>query len=102
MDKFMLGLGLGMIGGILFAPRSGSETRRMIGDKAVEGVDYVKGVAGQGYDQVKSMASDGVDYMKSKTDDLGSIASSFVDKGKSVLQREGEQVREAVDEYQPA
>jgi gas vesicle protein len=33
---------LGIAAGVLFAPKSGEETRGMIGSKAGEGVDYVK------------------------------------------------------------
>jgi gas vesicle protein len=91
MDKFLLGLGVGMIGGVLFAPRSGSDTRRFIADKACEG-----------FDQVKSAASEGVDYVKSKSGDLGSMASDLVDKGKSVIGRQADEVRDVADQYQPA
>jgi len=39
---FALGLGLGVAIGVLFAPKSGEETRKYIRDKAVEGKDYLK------------------------------------------------------------
>ncbi len=42
LPYFFLGLGLGVAVGILFAPQSGEETRRLIKDKAEEGVDYVR------------------------------------------------------------
>ena len=45
MDKFgnfLLGLGLGVGVGLLFAPRSGEETRDMLLSKADEGKDYLK------------------------------------------------------------
>ena len=42
MGNFLLGFGLGLVGGVLFAPRSGEDTRGYIGSKANEGVDYVK------------------------------------------------------------
>lgn len=96
MDKFLLGLGIGMIGGVLLAPRSGSETRKMIADKASDGAEYMKDVAAQGMDQVKSFASNGVDYMKSKTGDLASMASDAVEKGSSTLRRRSE-----AEEFQP-
>lgn len=87
MDKFLLGLGVGMIGGVLFAPRSGSETRKLIADKASDGAEYVKDMAAQGMDQVKSFASDGVDYVKSRKGDLGSIAADVMDEGSAMLRR---------------
>lgn len=42
LSYFFLGLGLGVAVGVLFAPKSGTETRGFIRDKAEEGVDYVK------------------------------------------------------------
>ena len=42
LGYFFLGLGLGAAIGVLFAPQSGEETRRLIKDKADEGVDILK------------------------------------------------------------
>ena len=42
LGYFFLGLGLGAAIGVLFAPQSGEETRRLIKDKAEEGVDVLK------------------------------------------------------------
>src|SRR5437879_13256041 len=39
---FLAGLGVGAVVGVLYAPRSGSETRQVIRDKAEEGRDYVR------------------------------------------------------------
>jgi gas vesicle protein len=85
MDKFLLGLGVGMIGGVLFAPRSGSETRNMIADKAACGADYLK-----------ETASESVDYVKAKTSDLSSMASNWMDKGKDAMDSEMDEMQDAV------
>lgn len=42
LPYFLLGMGLGVAVGILFAPQSGEETRRMLKDRADEGADYVR------------------------------------------------------------
>jgi gas vesicle protein len=42
LSYFCLGLGLGVAVGVLFAPKSGAETRELIMSKANEGTDYVK------------------------------------------------------------
>ena len=42
LANFFLGLGLGVGLGLLFAPKSGEETREMLMDKANEGTDYLK------------------------------------------------------------
>lgn len=39
---FFLGLGIGVAVGILFAPKSGAETRELLKEKAEEGKEYVK------------------------------------------------------------
>jgi gas vesicle protein len=57
MMCFCLGLGLGVAAGMLFAPKSGAETRRLIQDKANESSDYLKSQA----DQVVNTANDVVD-----------------------------------------
>ena len=42
LSYFFLGLGLGVAVGVLFAPKSGQETRELLKSKAGEGADYVK------------------------------------------------------------
>ena len=42
LSYFFLGLGLGVAVGVLFAPKSGAETREFLRNKAEEGTDYVK------------------------------------------------------------
>ena len=39
---FFLGLGLGVAAGLLFAPKTGEETRNLIRSKADEGKEYLK------------------------------------------------------------
>jgi len=42
LSFFFLGLGLGVAVGVLFAPKSGAETRTFLKDKADEGTDLLK------------------------------------------------------------
>lgn len=42
LSYFFLGLGVGVAVGVLFAPKSGEETRNLLRDKAGEGAEYVK------------------------------------------------------------
>src|ERR1700683_4056326 len=42
VSSFLLGRGGGIGIGMLFAPKSGSETRQLIKDKTGEGTDYLK------------------------------------------------------------
>ena len=80
MDKnglasFLLGLGVGVGIGMLFAPKSGSETRQLIKDKAGEGTDY----------------------LKQRSTEFKQSASEWVDKGKEALNRQKENLSDAME-----
>ena len=57
MGNFLLGFGIGVTMGVLFAPKSGSETRRYLADRANESSDFLM----QQGQQIKSTASDLMD-----------------------------------------
>src|SRR5580692_4830146 len=56
---FMAGLGLGALAGVLYAPRSGSETREAIRARAEEGRDFVRKRARDARDQATQCADRG-------------------------------------------
>jgi gas vesicle protein len=72
---FLAGLGLGAIVALLFAPRSGKETRDYIAGKAEEGRDYVK----------------------ARTDDLRQQAEGAVEKGKDLVTKQKELLSAALE-----
>ena len=47
LSYFFLGLGLGVAGGVVFALKSGAETRELLRSKAEEGADLAKRRAGE-------------------------------------------------------
>ena len=75
LSYFFLGLGLGVAVGVLFAPKSGDETRQLIMDKAGEGSEY----------------------LKKRGEDLRDTASDAVEKGKATIQRHKENLTAAVE-----
>jgi gas vesicle protein len=75
MSYFCLGVGIGVAVGILFAPKSGEETRQLLRSKA----DESKG------------------YVKRKGEELKGSATDLADKSKMALQRQKEQLAAAVD-----
>ena len=75
ISYFCLGLGIGVAVGILFAPKSGEETRQIL----------------------RSKADDSKDYVKRKSEELKDSAAELADKGKLALQRQKEQLAAAVD-----
>ena len=75
LSSFLLGLGVGVAIGMLFAPKSGQETREVIKNKAGEGTDYLK--------------QRGVEFKQS--------AAEWVDKGKDALGRQKDNLSDAVE-----
>ncbi|HVO82023.1 MAG TPA: YtxH domain-containing protein [Terriglobales bacterium] len=72
---FLAGLGIGALAGVLYAPRSGNETREAIRARAEEGRDYVRDRARQAREQ----------------------AAEWMDRGKEVLNQQKEQFRSAYE-----
>jgi gas vesicle protein len=56
LSFFFLGLGIGVAAGILFAPKAGEETRRLIRDKTGEGADFLRRRTGEFREQATDMA----------------------------------------------
>jgi gas vesicle protein len=72
---FLAGLGLGALAGVLYAPRSGSETREALRTRAEEGRNYVRDRAREARDQ----------------------ASQWADRGRDVVNQQKEQFRAAYE-----
>jgi gas vesicle protein len=72
---FFLGLGLGVAVGMLFAPKSGQETRELIRGKANEGKDYVR----------------------RRGEEIRDSASEYVERGRSAITRQRENLTAAVE-----
>ncbi|HEX4750889.1 MAG TPA: YtxH domain-containing protein [Bryobacteraceae bacterium] len=83
---FLLGLGIGVAAGILWAPRAGEETRQIIADKAGEGADYLK-----------ARAQEGTEYVRQRTDDLKQSASDLYDKGRTTVSKQRDTLNAAVE-----
>jgi len=79
LANFLLGLGVGIGLGVLFAPRSGEETRNYLKDRVDEGADYLKR-------QTEGLRAD----LKAKADDLA-------DKSRDVLNRQRDNLSEAIN-----
>ena len=75
LSSFLLGLGVGVAIGMLFAPKSGEETRELIKNKAGEGGEY----------------------LKQRGSELKDTASGWVDKGRDAVGRQKENINEAME-----
>lgn len=72
---FFLGLGLGVAAGLLFAPKTGEETRNLI----------------------RSKADEGREYLKQQTGTLKESANEAVERGKSAVTRQRDNLAAAVE-----
>jgi gas vesicle protein len=79
LSYFFLGLGIGVAAGILFAPKAGEETRRLLRDKAGEGRDYIRRRGNE------------------LTDDAGELADSVMERSRETLRRQRDSFSAALD-----
>ena len=75
VSYFLVGLGVGAVVGILFAPKSGEETRKFLVDKADEGKDFAQ----------------------KKTRELRERADELIERGKETAGRHKETINAAVE-----
>jgi gas vesicle protein len=83
---FLAGLGVGALVGILYAPKSGRETREDLVSGAREGTEYLRARTRQAAEEVSAL----VDKSKEQV-------SALVDKSKEQVDAYVERGREAVD-----
>ena len=72
---FLAGLGFGALMGVLYAPRSGRETR----------------------DAIKNTAQEGGEYLKTRGREAKETVSQWVDRGKDVVGQQKEKISAAID-----
>jgi len=75
LSAFLAGLGLGVGIGMLFAPRSGAETRQ----------------------QIKTKAGESKEYIRQRSGELKGQAGDLIEKGKEALGRQRENLNEAME-----
>jgi gas vesicle protein len=84
VSYFLVGLGIGALIGILFAPKSGEETREFLAQKAEEGKEYAQRKARE----LRERAEDLVDRGKNVAARQKESFSAAVDAGREAYQRE--------------
>ena len=83
---FMAGAGIGAVLALLFAPKSGRETRELIARTANDSRDFIANKYSEGRQVVD-------DKRRKMTDDF----STFLDKSKEAVQRQKEQLSAAFE-----
>ncbi|HTS13729.1 MAG TPA: YtxH domain-containing protein [Candidatus Limnocylindrales bacterium] len=81
---FLVGLGIGALLGILFAPKSGEETREYLSSRADEGRDYAQRKARELRERAEDLIERSKEIMARQKDAI----SSAVESGKEVYKRE--------------
>jgi gas vesicle protein len=72
---FLAGLGFGALLGVLYAPRSGRETREAI----------------------KNSAQEGSEYLKTRSKEARDTVNQWVDRGKEVVGQQKDKINAAID-----
>ncbi len=101
---FLAGLGVGALVGILYAPKSGRETREDIAQGAREGSDYLRAKGreaavrvGDLVDRGKDQVGDYVDRGREVFDRGRAQWEEFVERGKSLVGDQSSRIGAAVD-----
>ena len=81
---FLVGLGIGALVGVLFAPKSGEETRDYLNKKADEGRDYAQRKARE----LRERAEDLLERSKEIMDRQKDALAEAVEAGKDTYKRE--------------
>lgn len=81
---FLVGLGIRALVDILFAPKSGEETREFLSSKADEGRDYAQKKARELRERADDVIQRGKDLVNKQKDAI----SSAVDAGRETYKRE--------------
>jgi gas vesicle protein len=83
---FMAGAGLGAILALLFAPKSGRETRELIARTATDSRDFIA-----------NKVTEGREVVEEKGRKIGDDFTTFLDKSKEAVQRQKEQLTAAFE-----
>src|SRR5215475_8493368 len=83
---FLAGAGIGAVLALLFAPKSGRETRELLARTATDSRDYLT-----------NKVTEGRQFVDEKRRRMGDDFSNFLDKSKEAVQRQKEQLTAAFE-----
>jgi gas vesicle protein len=76
VSYFLVGLGVGALVGVLFAPKSGEETRDYLAKRADEGRDYAQRKARELRDRADDLIERGKDVAAKKRESIAAAVDS--------------------------
>lgn len=94
---FLVGGFVGAAVALLFAPKSGQETRKYIEDRYREGADKVGKKVNEGREYIGSKTREGRDYVSDTARGVGDRLHEVLDKGREVVTRQKDQLSAAVE-----
>jgi gas vesicle protein len=94
---FLAGLGIGALVGILYAPKSGRETREDIANGTREGAEYLRNRSQQVAERVGTLVDKGKEQAGEFVDRGRAQWEEFVERGKNLVTDQKTRVAAAVD-----
>jgi gas vesicle protein len=94
---FMAGLGIGALVGVLYAPKSGKETREDIVAGALDARDRANELYNQGVQTASEYVEQGKQVASQYVDQSKQVAAAYVDKGKEYYDKGRQQWGEYVE-----
>jgi len=94
---FLAGLGVGALVGVLYAPKSGRETREDIASGAREGAEYLRQRSHQAAENVGAFVDKSKEQVGEYVDRGRAQWEEFVERGKNLVADQTSRVSAAVD-----
>jgi len=94
---FLAGLGVGAVIGVLYAPKSGKETRDDIVQASLDAKEKASVYAQQGLDKANDLVAQGKQVAGDYADKTKQAAGDYVDKGKEYYEKGRSQWTEYVE-----
>lgn len=94
---FLAGVGIGALAGILYAPKSGRETREDLANSAREGTEYLKNRSKQVAEQVGTIVDKSKEQVGNLVDKSREQVGEYMDRGREVVDRGRAQWEEFVE-----
>jgi len=94
---FLAGLGVGAVVGILYAPKSGRETREDIATGAREGTEYLRHRTQQAAQEVSALVDKSKEQVSAMVDKSKEQVTEYVERGREAVDRGRAQWEEFVE-----